>query len=113
MKEKFENLKNNITQFADGIKNGFKSALNIGSPSKWMRDEIGKNIVLGIEEGFTRNLTSAIGNMQGSLLGDLSGLQVGGASGGNTLIINTQELDSAKLKQIIKYAEYEWGMKLA
>ena len=111
MKEKFENLKNNITQFADGIKNGFKSALNIGSPSKWMRDEIGKNIVLGIEEGFTRNLTSAIGNMQGSLLGDLSGLQVGGTGNNVNITISPQHLDANEMDNILAYVNRRFGMQ--
>ena len=112
MKEKFEALKHKIGEFANGIKDGFKNALNIHSPSRWMRDEIGKNIVLGIEEGFTRNMNTALGTMQGSLLTNMGNLQVAGTSGGNTLIINTQELDSAKLEQIVEYAEYKWGMKL-
>lgn len=113
MKEKFEHLKSTISNFANGIKDGFQKALNIHSPSRWMRDEIGKNIVLGIEEGFTRNMNTALGNMQGSLLTNMGNLEVAGTSGGNTLIINTQELDSAKLEQIVEYAEYKWGMKLA
>ena len=111
MKEKFESLKNNITQFADGIKNGFKSALNIHSPSKWMRDEIGKNIVLGIEEGFTRNLSNTLGTMQGSLLGDLSGLQVGGTGNNVNITINPQHLDANELDSILAYVNRRFGMQ--
>lgn len=112
MKEKFESLKNKIGEFANGIKDGFKSALNIHSPSKWMRDEIGKNIVLGIEEGFTRNLTSAIGNMQGSLLGDLSGLQVGSTGNNVNITISPQHLDANEMDNILAYVNRRFGMQI-
>lgn len=44
-------VKDTITGIADTIKGGIKSALNINSPSRWMRDMIGKNIVLGVVKG--------------------------------------------------------------
>lgn len=111
MKEKFENLKHKIGEFANGIKDGFKNALNIHSPSRWMRDEIGKNIVLGIEEGFTRNIGTALGNMQYNLLGGLGDMELGAsASGGNTLNIYTQTLDDMKLEQILNYVNRKFGV---
>lgn len=46
-------LKSQITNFGKSVVNGFKSALKIHSPSRLMRDEIGKNIALGVGEGIT------------------------------------------------------------
>lgn len=40
-----------IKSVASTIKNGIKGALDIHSPSRWMRDMIGKNISLGVIEG--------------------------------------------------------------
>lgn len=45
-------LMNKVKDFAKGIMNGIKSALGIASPSKLMRDEVGKNLALGLGEGF-------------------------------------------------------------
>lgn len=111
MKEKFEHLKSTISNFANGIKDGFQKALNIHSPSKVMRDEVGKYIALGIEEGINRNLNIGLGNISGNLLGSLEGLELGNLRGGNfSLVINTQTLDDEKLEQIVAYANKKWGM---
>ncbi|EGO2668801.1 tape measure protein [Enterococcus faecalis] len=40
-----------IKEVAGNIKDGIKGALKIHSPSRWMRDMIGKNIVLGVVAG--------------------------------------------------------------
>ncbi|ELT8920247.1 tape measure protein [Enterococcus faecalis] len=40
-----------IKEVAGNIKDGIKGALKIHSPSRWMRDMIGKNIVLGVVDG--------------------------------------------------------------
>lgn len=44
-------LMEKVTGIVDGIKNKIKNALDIHSPSRWMRDIIGVNIVKGIEVG--------------------------------------------------------------
>ena len=44
-------LKEKIHSFGDGILKGFKKAFGIKSPSKLMRDEVGKYIGLGVAEG--------------------------------------------------------------
>lgn len=53
-------LHNQISSFANGVINGFKSAFKINSPSKIMRDKIGVGIVEGIDVGIRKE--------QGSLL---------------------------------------------
>ena len=49
--EKIGAVKEKVVGIADTIKNGIKGALNIHSPSRWMRDMIGRNIPLGVVEG--------------------------------------------------------------
>lgn len=46
---------NKAREVANNITNTLKAALEIHSPSAIMRDEIGKNIALGIAEGITQN----------------------------------------------------------
>lgn len=53
--EKVTWLKNKVADFAGGITRGIKGALGISSPSKVMRDQIGKNIALGVADGITEN----------------------------------------------------------
>ena len=40
-----------VKNIADGLKNSIRDALSIHSPSRWMRDVIGKNMMLGWMEG--------------------------------------------------------------
>ena len=44
-----------ISEVAGGIKDKITGALDIHSPSRWMRDMIGKNMMLGWEIGIDRN----------------------------------------------------------
>lgn len=53
-------LKDKIMGFGDGIINGFKKAFGINSPSKVMRDEVGKWLPPGIAEGIEKNAKVAI-----------------------------------------------------
>lgn len=53
-------LKNQITSFANGVIDGFKSAFKINSPSKIMRDKIGVGIVEGIDVGMKREQSSLL-----------------------------------------------------
>lgn len=53
-------LRSQISNFASGIINGFKSAFKINSPSKIMRDIIGKGIVEGIGVGIDQEEDSLL-----------------------------------------------------
>lgn len=110
IKEKWEALKGTIGNIADGIRQGFQERLDIHSPSRVMRDEVGKNIILGIEEGFKQNLGTSLGNMNSALLNGLQNTNYGRGVGNYSIVINTQELDSDKLKQIVKYVNKEFGI---
>lgn len=67
-------LWNQITGFCNGIVNGIKSALGIHSPSRVMADVVGKNMVLGIGQGFADNMQSVTGTMSDSLRQSIGGL---------------------------------------
>lgn len=110
IKEKWEALKGKIGEVADGIRQGFQERLDIHSPSRVMRDEVGKNIILGIEEGFKQNLGTSLGNMNSALLGGLQSTNYGKGTGSYSIVINTQELDSQKLEQIVKYVDRKFGI---
>ncbi|MBE6721934.1 MAG: phage tail tape measure protein [Ruminococcaceae bacterium] len=67
-------LWNQITGFCNGIVNGIKSALGIHSPSRVMADVVGKNMVLGIGQGFANNMQSVTSTMSDSLHQSINGL---------------------------------------
>lgn len=110
IKEKWEALKGAVGNIANGIKDGFQNTLQIHSPSKVMADLVGKNIMLGIEKGFIDTAGNSMKNMQSALLDGVETVNIGKASGGNTLNIYTQELDSAKLDEILNYVNIKFGM---
>ncbi|MGM0124680.1 hypothetical protein IGI37_002074 [Enterococcus sp. AZ194] len=49
--EKWNELKQGVKDIAGNIKDWITDALDIHSPSRWMRDMVGKNIVLGVVKG--------------------------------------------------------------
>lgn len=110
IKEKWEALKGTIGNIADGIRQGFQERLDIHSPSRVMRDEVGKNIILGIEEGFKQNIGTSLASMNNALLGGLQNANYGKSGGSYSIVINTQELDSQKLDQIVKYVDRKFGI---
>lgn len=70
-------LLNKIKSFAHTITEGIKDFFGIESPSKVMRDEVGKYIAQGIGVGFTREIPHLVNSMK-SKLEDLTGaLSVG------------------------------------
>lgn len=60
-------LKGKVKGFCDGFLGGFKKALKIDSPSKLFRDEIGKNLALGIGEGFSDEIGNVVNDMKSAL----------------------------------------------
>ena len=49
-----------LNDFKDNWVSGIKSIFGIESPSKLMRDQIGKNLALGIEVGFDENIPDSL-----------------------------------------------------
>jgi phage-related protein len=54
------NVSNKVKEVAGSIKDAIKDALDINSPSRVMRDEIGKWIPIGLAEGISSNIHSVI-----------------------------------------------------
>lgn len=81
IKETGQWLWDKITGFGKDIVDRFKKIFKIGSPSKLFRDEIGKNLALGIGEGFddgisdvTKDMQRSMSNLTDDLAVDTSGI---------------------------------------
>ena len=53
-----------VKDFAKNILDGMKSALGIHSPSRLFEDQVGKNIALGVGEGFENNIKKVYRQMK-------------------------------------------------
>lgn len=60
-------IKEKVGNFAKGILDGMKQSLGIHSPSKVFRDQVGKNIALGVGEGFDDNINKVYDKMRASI----------------------------------------------
>lgn len=107
----WEAIKNVGNSMLDGIKNFF----GIESPSKLMRDEVGTYLAKGIGVGFVDGMEDVNKMIDTSIPKDYTfdtsvtdGRTRAGV--GNTLNIYTQELDSAKLEEILNYVNLKFGM---
>lgn len=85
IQEKWNWLKNKVSNFCSGFTDGIKDAFEIHSPSRIMRDEIGKYLAQGIGVGFddemsnvnldiSKTLTSTV-NATGITAKDLQGIK--------------------------------------
>lgn len=90
----------------DGIVGGIKEIFGIHSPSKVMADQIGKNLALGIGEGFEKNIGAVNDEITDSMnFGDASFSSSGkfGLSRGGTVINYTNNFKQAYTSQKEKY----------
>ena len=69
--DKFEWLSEKIKGFATDVTDKLKGFFGIHSPSRVMRDVIGKNLILGMSEGINRNKGALLDSMQ-ALANDLT-----------------------------------------
>jgi len=67
IKARWEGLKNKVADFGKGIINKFKSVFGIKSPSRVMRDQIGKYLAEGIEVGFEDEIHDVYKDMQNAI----------------------------------------------
>lgn len=65
IRDTFGRAREVVTDLAEGVKGWIAGALNLHSPSRWMRDEVGKNIVLGMVEGIDNNIQKVKNSMTG------------------------------------------------
>lgn len=67
IKEKWEGLKDGVKKFGEGIVGKFKSVFGINSPSRVFKEQIGTNLALGIEEGFSDTMSNVSKEMANSI----------------------------------------------
>lgn len=100
-------LHDKITSFSNGILDSIKIPLKIESPSKVFRDEVGKNIALGIGVGFTKNIGKVYNQMKSAVDFETQKLNANLTTTNNKLItINTNfngnvEMDSKKVGRLL------------
>lgn len=86
--DKVEWITDKVKSFGDAVMNALKDFFGIESPSKVMRDEVGKFLAQGIGVGFEKEMPATIRNMKSSLAGAVSvpkaSLQAEGVAGGGT-----------------------------
>ena len=70
-------LTNKVGSFVNGIVDGFKNALGINSPSKTMRDEIGKWIPEGIAVGIDKNAKGVLSSIKDLTMGTVNAAKNG------------------------------------
>ena len=88
-----------IKGFGGSILNGIKDFFGIHSPSTMFRDEIGKNLALGIGEGFTDEMKDITKEMQNTIPTDFninSSLYSGYNSNNNMSILKTALVEAFK-----------------
>lgn len=67
IKDKWDSFKGWVSKKANDIKGFFKNPLGIHSPSKFMQDEIGKNLVLGLQVGYDKNVPKLKSGIENSI----------------------------------------------
>lgn len=99
--------------FASGVKDKFKDMFGIASPSKWMRDMIGKNLVLGMAVGIDKSSKKAIKSIEGisAKIKDASQVSLVGHAGvgrstTETITNNNQVVQNFYNKQTTPYEAY-------
>ena len=63
-------IKQKLKRFAQGVLDGMKSALGIHSPSTVFEQEVGKNMALGIGEGFVNAMNGVKKDMREAIIPD-------------------------------------------
>lgn len=87
-----------IKGFGEDVLGGIKDFFGIHSPSKVMADEVGKNLALGIGEGFARNIAGVNRTITGAMGFAGNGGQVGtigGAAAGGVTVYQTNHYAQA------------------
>jgi phage-related protein len=90
-------LLDKIKGFGSTVLDGIKGFFGIHSPSKLFEDEIGKNLALGLGEGFTDNMNKITKDMIGSIPTDfeVAGSYTGKANYGSTGIEGSSDIMDA------------------
>ena len=95
---------NGVKNLFNGIVDGVKALFGINSPSRVMRDEIGKNLALGIREGFDANIKGVKAAMVRSMDG-MSAEVVGTAVAPENTLASSQTGQSVVINQYNTYSQ--------
>ena len=105
----------NLRYFIEDIKNQFIRQFDIHSPSRWFRDNIGKNMALGLGEGFEDAMTSVSRDMHNAVPtnfdidanvnGALHGAAGGGILGMISLALNIENFHNNSGQDVRQMAD--------
>lgn len=86
-----------IKGFGESVLGGIKDFFGIHSPSKVMADEVGKNLALGIGEGFEKNIAGVNKQITGAMdfNGTVGQVGVAGRGGGGVVVQQTNYYSQA------------------
>ena len=104
-------LKDKIGGFAGGITKNIKKFFGIHSPSTLMRDEIGKNLALGIGEGLEDGIPGIIRDVNTAMSDLNSGIQasvnptINPTANSNPLIIQIENFNNERASDIQQLAQ--------
>ena len=86
-----------IKGFGESVLGGIKDFFGIHSPSKVMADEVGKNLALGIGEGFEKNIAGVNKQITGAMNFDGGGVvgNISGRTGGGVVVYQTNNYAQA------------------
>ncbi len=105
-------ITNKVKEFAKGILNSIKNALGIHSPSRVFKDEVGKNLALGLGEGFSDEMGTVTKEMKNAVPKNLDvGINMSPtvlSSSQSIAIENAEDRKSINIKDIIKEAMSEF-----
>ena len=103
IKEKLDWLKDKIKSVGESITGWFKKVFNINSPSKLFADVIGKNLALGIGEGFAdemedvqKDMADQVGPVDATL-----GVRSGSLSSSSSLVSSAFNDIAEKIAELI------------
>lgn len=89
-------IANKIKGFGENVLGGIKDFFGIHSPSKVMADQVGKNLALGIGEGFEKNIGAVNKEITGAMDFDGANINVnGGRVGGGVTVYQTNNYSQA------------------
>ncbi|MDE5600747.1 MAG: hypothetical protein K2I60_03935, partial [Oscillospiraceae bacterium] len=96
-----------VKEFAQNILKGIKDALGIHSPSKVFEEQVGKNMALGVGEGFMSSMKSVSKQMQRAIPTDFdTDLNMAVNAANSPFDIKNSKIDSSTITLIdrFKYA---------
>ena len=97
-------IKNKIKGWVGDVMSFIKKLFGINSPSKVMADEVGKNLALGIGEGFENNIAAVNKDITDAMNFDDPKYPTGRPrTGGGLAVYQTNNFKQAQTSEIEKY----------